>query len=135
MDDDYLRIVSNALSKLEVLHRQSEALNAEVFKLEQFISATANMLPDQQRELALRRMSVIQELSQIREVGLTDAIRSVLKSSGEEWLTVANIRDKLRSCGFDFTAYTSEPLASVSTTLKRLKSEEVEAKVMEGVTA
>jgi|ERR1700681_3988375 hypothetical protein len=123
---DYMAIAVNALQKLKGLHADREAVNIEIVKLEQFISATANLLPDSERRLVNDTMESFQELSNLRETGLTDAIRAVLKSAAGQWLTVANVRDRLVSAGFDFSAYTANPLASISTTLRRMKSEDME---------
>jgi hypothetical protein len=125
-ETNYPEILQNAFKKLEGLHHQREALNVEIFKMEQFISATASLVPDEMRVAAKERLAIIQELFRIREVGLTDAIRSILKKFAGQSFTVADIRDRLCSFGFDFTGYASNPLASVSTTLRRMKPEEVE---------
>jgi hypothetical protein len=69
------------------------------------------------------------------EAGLTEAIRSVLKKNYRQWLTVTQVRDRLESAGFDFSSYKSSPLASISTTLKRFKAEDVETAEIDGVAA
>jgi hypothetical protein len=50
---------------------------------------------------------------------LTDSIRSVLKSSLQP-LTAGDVRRELEIMGFDFSKYTSNPLSSIHTILKRL---------------
>jgi hypothetical protein len=129
---DYLSIVRDALEKLKTLNGQREALDIESVKLEQFIIATANLLLESERNLVLATMENLQEVHRLREVGLTDAIRSVLKAADGEWLTAAHVRDRLISAGFDFSSYTANPLASVSTTLRRIKSEDVETTNVDG---
>jgi hypothetical protein len=124
---DYFELVTNAFEKVEALQKQRETLDAEIMKLEQFISATANFLPDDQRDLMMKRMQVTQDLQRVRDSGLTEAVRIVL-AAAEDWLTVAQVRDRLMTLGFDFSLYSTNPLASISTTLRRMKPEEVETR-------
>ena len=51
-------------------------------------------------------------------VGLTDACRLVLRGAGLP-MTPTDVRERLKSFGFDLTRYTNN-LAAVHTTLKRL---------------
>jgi hypothetical protein len=131
---NYLAAAIDALNKFEELQRKRDAIEAEALKLEQLVLATANMLPDEQKDLLLRRMEIIQALTQLREGGLTDAIRAILQTA-PDWLTVTNVRDRLVSAGFDFSSYSTNPLASISTTLRRMKPEEVENTAVDGVAA
>ncbi len=131
-DTNYLEIVKSALEKMKNLHRERESLDIEIAKLEQFVSATANLLPESERNLIIDLMENIQEIYRLREVGLTDAIRGVLKASAGQWFTAANVRDRLISLGFDFSGYTANPLASVSTTLRRVKSDDIETTNVDG---
>jgi hypothetical protein len=52
--------------------------------------------------------------------GLTDAVRSILKTS-DEVFTPTQVRDELRRSGFDVDRY-ENPLAAIHTTLKRIAS-------------
>jgi len=128
----YFALATDALDKLEELQRQREAIDADAMKLEQFVTATANMLPDDAKDVVLRRMSSMQELFRVREFGLTEAARIALKSRTGQWLTASNVRDQLLALGFDFSTYTTNPLASVSTVLRRMKQEEVEITTVDG---
>lgn len=101
-------------------------------KLEQLIAATANMLPDELKENTLKRISAMQQLYRVREYGLTEAIRVALESKVGQWLTVSSVRDQLLALGFDFSNYTSNPLASISAVLRRMKDEEVETTTVDG---
>jgi len=133
MDDPhFLTLITDAFEKLEELQRDRETIEAETMKLEQLIAAAANMLPDDVRILVMQRMEMLRELSRFRDVGLTEAIRSVLRQGSGDWLTATNVRDRLLSLGFDFTAYSTNPLASISTTLRRMKREEVETTTVDG---
>lgn len=129
---DYMSIVSTALENLKKLQDQRGTIDVEIAKLEQFITATANLLPEEKRQLVIDTMESIQELYRLRETGLTDAIRAVLRNSAGKWLTVANVRDHLVSARFDFSSYTANPLASISTTLRRMKSEDIETTNVDG---
>jgi hypothetical protein len=132
----YIAVANDAMNKLEELQRQRDAIDAEALKLEQLVIATANMLRDEPKTLVLRRLAIVNALTQLREGGLTDAIRVILQAARGEWLTVTTVRDRLESAGFDFSTYTTNPLASISTTLRRMKAEDVDTKTTnEGVTA
>ena len=52
---------------------------------------------------------------------LVGAVRQTLRSCYPGKLTSAQVRDRLRFDGFDFSLYESNPLSSVSTTLRRLR--------------
>jgi hypothetical protein len=129
---DYLGLIINAFEKIDRLQVEREKLDAEIMKQEQFISATANFLPDDQRDLVSRRMAIGQSLQNVRESSLTNAIRTILRQESGNWLTVTNVRDRLLGLGFDFSDYSTNPLASVSTILRRMKSEEVETRNVDG---
>ena len=129
---DYLTLVNDAFEKLEKFQRDRESIEAETMKLEQLIAATANMLPDDIKSVVMGRMRNLQKLSQLRDVGLTDAIRAILRQAAGDWLTVTNVRDRLINLGFNFSNYSTNPLASVSTTLRRMKPEEVETATVDG---
>lgn len=133
MDDShYLTLITDAFAKLEKLQRDRESIEAEVMKLEQLIAATANMLPDDTKGTIMQWMENVKEISRLRDLGLTDAIRRILRQRAGDWLTATNVRDRLISLGFDFTAYSTNPLASISTTLRRMKPEEVETTTVDG---
>src|SRR5260370_22883641 len=124
MDDPhFLTLINGAFDKLEELQRDRESIEAETMKIEQLIAAAANMLPDDTRSLVVQRMELLRELSRFRDVGLTEAIRVVLRQGTGDWLTATNVRDRLATLGFDFSAYSTNPLASVSTILRPMKAE------------
>jgi hypothetical protein len=100
-----------------------------------FFFATLNMLPDNERTEFLAAWNEINEKLTTSESSLKDAIHSVLRQAFPKFLTAAEVRDHLRTNGFDFSGYTSNELASVSTTLRRFKAQEVETTSIEGVAA
>jgi hypothetical protein len=133
-NEDYRNALIDALGRLGELGTLRAEIEVELAKLQQFITATLNMLPeDQQAEFSDAIGKRLKSLEG-KTASLTDAIRKVLQNAKGDRLTVANVRDRLIASGFDFTDYTSNPLASVSTTLKRMKPDEVESSLIAGVT-
>src|SRR5262249_30273560 len=69
--------------------------------------------------------------------GLTEAVKDALKLAtiSRGFVTATQVRDHLLKAGFDFSRYSSNPLASVNTTLRRFKADEIETSETEsGVT-
>jgi hypothetical protein len=130
-DVDYKVVLDKAFAEFASLTKQREDLDLKVAKLHQFIRATANMLPDEDR---VDFMATVDQLAG-DAIGLTDAVRNTLKAASPKWLTAVSVRDQLLASGFDFQRYTSNPLASIHAVLKRLKSSEVENTTIEGVAA
>jgi hypothetical protein len=131
---EYIALANAAIERIEKLYEQRETIDAEVMKQEQFASAIANFLPDYERSLVIRRIENIQALQRVRDSGLTDSVRIVL-GNAEDWLTTTQVRDRLLALGFDFSLYSTNPLASVSTTLRRMKPDDVEMKTnQDGIT-
>jgi hypothetical protein len=132
---DYKAVLRDTLLKMGATHREKERLEVEAAKLRQFFRATLNMLPDGERNEFLKVFQEINEKFKTTESSLKDAIYNVLREEFPEFLTATDVRDHLRVKGFDFSGYTSNELASVSTTLRRFKPEEVETTSIEGVAA
>jgi hypothetical protein len=97
----YVSLVAKAIDAIEKLRMQREAIEAEIMKQEQFIAATANFLPKEERELIVDRLKTIHVLHRVRQSGLTSAVRVVL-SSTEAWMTAAQVRDRLMWGGNKF---------------------------------
>jgi hypothetical protein len=135
VDTDYKAVLDGAFAKLEAALQKSRELEVDVGKLKQFIYATMNMLPDEERVLFIARLDELASDEGIRSVGLKEAITRILLAHPKKWFTVTRMRDELLESRFDFRNYTANPLASVSTTLKRMKPDEVETTTIEGVTA
>ena len=85
------------------------------------------MLPSEQRS----RCDVLLERIDSRPPGLTIAVRLCF-TADKEWLTPMEIRDRLKTSGFNFEAYRANPLTSIHTTLKRTVPHEMECKVVGG---
>lgn len=134
-DTDYDKIVRDAYIKFCELKKQRDNINAELDRLQQFIFATANMLPDEQQKELAEDMALVYEMDRERDASLIEAIRRILSESLNRYFTVRQMRDALKASNFDFSQYTANPMASISTTLKRLKPDEVRVTRIEGVTA
>jgi hypothetical protein len=132
---DYKAILDDAFTKLGFALQARDAADVEIAKQKQFIFATLNMISDEERQQFEARVNAAFEKSDALSAGLTDAIRKILHETGREYITVARVRDRLVKSGFDFTGYTANPLASISTTLRRMKPEEVETTKIKTVTA
>lgn len=131
---DYDAIISDTLAKLGSIRNETARLEMEAAKLRQFFAATLNMLPEDQRSEYLAVFREIGERASAGEASLKKAIHHVLLDAHPGYVTATDVRDRLRAKGFDFTEYKSNPLASVSTTLRRAKREEIESTQIEGVT-
>jgi hypothetical protein len=59
-------------------------------------------------------------------VGITQAIRDVLRFAPSMQMTAMTIRDQLVARGFDFSHYSSNPLSAINSILRRLDG--IEAK-------
>jgi hypothetical protein len=55
---------------------------------------------------------------------LSECCRDILRKK-QDWMTPVEIRDALLAAGFDFSNYTSNPLSSIHTTIKRMVPDEV----------
>jgi hypothetical protein len=135
MSIDYKAVLNETMAKMVNTRREIERLETESAKLRQFFMATVNMLPDNEKNQFTAAMNEAIESVKIRETSLKDAIYKVLTEVSPRFLTVTDVRDYLRANGFDFSEYTSNELASISTTLRRFKPDEVETTNITGVAA
>jgi len=55
---------------------------------------------------------------------LSECCRDILRQK-KDWMSPVEVRDALFAAGFDFSNYTSNPLSSIHTTLKRMVPEEL----------
>ena len=129
---EYMAAISDGFSKLQKFYSQRESIDGEIMRTEQFIAAAANMCPDKVRDVTIKLIEAYQELYRVRDAGLTDAVRAILKTAKGDWMTVTNVRDRLNKAGFDFSSYSSNPLSSISAILRRMKEEEVETTMVDG---
>jgi hypothetical protein len=132
-DANYRDALNDTLRKMVAIREEIERLEITAAKLRQFFFATLNMLPEDEHATYMSIFREANEALKIREASLKDAVYEVLSKGYPKYLTTTEVRDRLQSNGFDFSGYTSNALASVSTTLRRLKPEEVETLDREGV--
>ena len=133
---NYSQWLDSLFARMAEIMRQRSDLDAESAKLTQLMHAAVNMLPDNQRNEILDKWTQTFTAQLGREFSLVDSVRKVMQEAGrQQWLTVAQVRDRLIASGFDFSGYMSNPLASVSATLIRMKDKrEVDSNAVEGVT-
>lgn len=132
-DTGYKKVLSDAIARAASINARRQELETELSKIRQFISATLNMLPDEERMAFVKAMDQTRLFTTAQEEGLKATIIRTLLDAYPRWMTAAQVRDAMVDSGFDFSSYASNPLASVSTTLRRMKPKEVEAFEVEGV--
>jgi hypothetical protein len=130
---DYNKVLAESIIKIGKLAGQRDELEIQIGKLRQFIYATLNMLTDEERKTFDDAVRAVGEMFDAKSASLVEAIRKALQDSPKKWFTAAEVRNRVVVTGFDFSLYTSNPLSSVATTLKRLKRQEVETSEIEGV--
>jgi len=100
--EDYRRALEAAVREYEALGEQRQQIDRRLAELAQTLSTLS------------RLCGIVPTVS----VGLTDACRLVLRGAGLP-MTPTEVRERLKSFGFDLARYTND-LAAVHTTLKRL---------------
>jgi hypothetical protein len=128
MPIDYKAVLQGAFEEFGDLWKQRQEIDLKVAQKLQFIRATMNQLPE---EDAAEFEDHLQRL--VSGATLMGSVRTVLSENRRKWFTAAKVRDEVKKGGFEFTNYSSNPLASVHSALKRLKQDEVETDTVEGV--
>ena len=132
--DAFIEGLSLAIERFEMLGEQRKQLELEMAKLRQYMSSTLDLLSEQDREAWESVVDyVIENWDSSVSKTLTYAVKKTLQVHFPDWLTAAKVRDQLADGGFDFSSYKSNELASVSTTLRRLKGE-LETRTTSGAT-
>ncbi|MGA2370429.1 MAG: hypothetical protein ABSG11_07155 [Candidatus Korobacteraceae bacterium] len=130
MEIDYKQLLYEKFLELGEKIKARDALEFEIAKLNQFVRATLRMLPEKEQE---EFEQYLNELD-IRSGGLTDAIKRALQAAPKDaWITGPALRQRLIEAGFDFSQYTSNPLASIYSVAKRFKPTEVKTEMIEGI--
>jgi hypothetical protein len=116
---DYEQVLRDSVNHLDLLMRQRNMLDSEIGRVRQFIGATLPMVPD---DAKVKWRAVIDKfLKKQPAIGsLASSIRIIFDANPAVGLSAMDIRDTLVKAGFDFTAYVSNPLSSISTTLRRM---------------
>ena len=126
MDDAYYeQILDKSLDKFISLVEEKNRIEDELEKMRQFAHATINLLSDEAAARYEEKWKPFTDKLVSRVTSLRDSIKNILIKSYPAKLTAAQMRDKLRAEGFDFSSYKSDPLPSVSTTLRRLREDGV----------
>jgi hypothetical protein len=80
---------------------------------------------------AMKRMKSVGEIAAEMEIPgpdvkktLTECCRDILRQKNA-WMTPVEVRDALLAAGYDFSNYTSPPLSSIHTALKRMVPDEL----------
>jgi hypothetical protein len=133
-DNEYTAVLEGAFKRLMEAATERNNLEAEIAKLRQFILATMPMLSEEDQESFRDRMIKVNQSLDAFYVPLSGAVYNALHI--RDWMTVTQVRDQLRTSGFDFSQYKASPLASISTTLKRLYAKgEVQRTMVDGSVA
>lgn len=128
---NYIALLHQEFTEYTNRLRQRQELDFDLAQREQFLRATVNMLPEDQKAPWENLLAV----ASVGDVGLSDSIRNVLKSAPRKFYTATEVKNMLIKSGFDFSKYTTNPLSSVHAALKRLKPEEAEMNQIDGVMA
>lgn len=139
-DTNYRDTLDSAINELtrlmyerEKLDEKREALHLRIMKLRSAARGLANLCDADDIEEEFPHLFP-NEWGE-GDVGLTDAIRQVLASHEEAYLSPVFIRDRLADVGFDIKSH-KNILASIHTVLKRLQRQgEVAPATREGRTA
>jgi hypothetical protein len=131
---DYEGIAEQAVLKFIALAGQREAIDLELAKVSQFLFATLHLLSDEAAIRFTQKWGSYMDQIQASTTSLTDSVRKVLRGCYPKKFTASQVLHQMRVEGFDFSSYKSDPLPSVSTTLRRLKdSKEIIGDEFEGV--
>jgi hypothetical protein len=80
---------------------------------------------------AMKRIRSVGEIAAEMEIAgpdvkktLTECCRDILRQR-KDWMSPVQVRDALLAAGYDFSSYTSPPLSSIHTALKRMVPDEL----------
>jgi len=121
MTNEYKVIFAEHLRKYFELANQKVAIQAQITKIQQMLRASYNMLSDEEKQPFAESWEAVWAMADDSEQGLTESIRTILRSNQGEWFNARNIRERLEEKGFDFSAYISNPLISIHSVLKRFE--------------
>lgn len=99
-------------------------VDRERAKLSMKIVSLAALCDDVPKDIAIS-----ETLQEVSKLGLTDAVRSVLRASGD-WMTARQVRDQVVKLGVNLSKY-KNPLASIHTILDRLSDKEVDVALLD----
>ena len=129
MSINYLQLLRDLLEEREAWSRKRDEAEGELSRLSELIRSTIKMLSPDERSKC--DCEILLERIDGRPPGLTTWVRRAF-SAGKEWLTPIEVREYLKSIGFNFDKYKANPLASIHTTLRRMVPHEMECKDLDG---
>lgn len=118
---EYQQIANKHFAKLRELREEKSRIEGEIKKTANLIKAVLNMMPDEEQGPYLHELQGY-EMQQMR---LTDAIRQLLQTA-ERPMAATRIKQLLEERGYSFSQYTSNPLSTIHTILKRFKPSDIE---------
>jgi hypothetical protein len=134
-DPMYEKIVESCLDHFRELLVQRDKIEADVLRLRQVLYATLPMIPEEKREYWQGAVDEAVLRMAMTSASLAESIRKVFRENPNMGMPMTFVRDMLLKSGFDFSSYTSNPLSSISTTLRRMvETGEMEVREMEGAT-
>ena len=113
---DYWKIFADLMERRAKLIRQRDESEIELAKIKQLITSVFAMLPEDRQKA---NQQAIDDMA-AESAGLQDAIKLVFSTREGQCISVSSVREYLNAMGFDFRQYKANPLASISTTLKRI---------------
>ena len=119
-ESEYEQIIRNSLERFRKLHEEREKIDIELVKLRQFLYATLNLVPDKEKPKWERDIDTAVKKATANTTSLAGSIRRVFAGNPMYGYTAAGMRERLLDAGFDFSSYKSNPLSSISTTLRRM---------------
>jgi len=125
---EYEDIFLSHLRKMNGLRVEEARIRTELDKVTEMLRVSFSLMTEEEQSRLLSAFTSVMETVANQELGLTEAIRTILQSSTNEWFGSVKMKDRLVQAGFDFSGYTSNPLSSVNTVLKRFKRTVVKAR-------
>jgi hypothetical protein len=119
-ESDYEQIISKSLQRFRDLYQQREGIDVELVKLRQFMYATVHMVPDKERSKWEGEIDAVVKKATATSASLAESVRRLFRNHASYGFTAGTIRQMLLEAGFDFSSYVSNPLSSISTTLRRM---------------
>jgi hypothetical protein len=119
-ESDYEQLIRNSLQRFRTLYEKREEIDVELVKLRQFMYATLNMVPDKDKASWEKDIDDAVRKATASAASLADSTRKVFQDDPDCGYTVGGMRHMLLEAGFDFSSYKSNPLSSISTTLRRM---------------
>lgn len=128
--NEYLKLWFEQKEKLFQLREERGRLEVEIAKLNNLMRATYALVPDEEKKKFAEFFRAYSAAFVDHQKGMTEAVRNILQQNNLKWLSATEVRDKLQESGFDFGRYTSNPLTSIHSVLKRFKSKDVRRRNM-----